>query len=132
MPFLNWKSLYELDNGSDKHENTIARDLAVDVYEGKKEIIVKLYIPGINPDKIDISVEHEHLHVSGSREVEKETETHKAYIREIRRGEFERIIPLPKEVDSSKAQAQCKEGVLTIVLPIKEGKDTPRIKISKK
>lgn len=131
MPFLNWKSLYELDDTS--HEHRVAtRDLAVDVYEGNDEIIVKMYIPGINPDKIDIGVEHEHLHVSGSRESEKETETHRAYIREIRRGEFERIIPLPKEVDSSKAQAQCKEGVLTIVLPTKEGKSASKIKISKK
>lgn len=126
MPFLSWKPLFEHD------EHTSTRDLAVDVYEGQHEIIVKMYIPGVNPDKIDISVEDEHLHVIGSRETEKETETHRAYIREIRRGEFERIIPLPKEVDSSKAQAQCKEGVLTVVLPIKEGKSASKIKISKK
>ena len=131
MAFLNWKSLYEIDDNN--HENRVAtRDLAVDVYEGNDEIIVKMYIPGINPDKIDISVQNEQLHVAGSRETEKETETHRAYIREIRRGEFERIIPLPKEVDSSKAQAQCKEGVLTIVLPIKAGKNAAKIKISKK
>lgn len=129
MPFLNWKSLYEDKN--EPSEGKIARDLAVDVYEGKNEIIVKLFIPGINPEKIDISVEHNRLHVSGAREIEHEMKDHKVYIREIRRGEFERIIPLPKEVDSSQAQAQCKEGVLTVVLPLKAGKDKPKIKINK-
>lgn len=119
MSFLNWKSIYEPEENNEKQQAT--PDLAVDVYEGQQEIIVKMYIPGINPDKIDISVEHENLHVTGSRETEKETETHRAYIREIRRGEFERIIPLPQPVDSGQAQAQCKEGVLTIVLPIKAG-----------
>jgi len=94
-------------------------DLATDVFEENNNIVVQIHVPGINPDKVDVSVENEYLHVSGKREEREETEDQEYYRKEIRTGSFERIIPLPANVDESQTRARYKDGVLTITLPTK-------------
>ena len=44
-------------------------------------------------------------------------------------GAFERSIPLPAEVDESKAKAEFKKGVLRLTLPKRPGAESPRKKI---
>lgn len=92
-------------------------DLATDVYEENDHVMVKMHVPGIDPEKVDISVENEYLHVSGTREEREETEDQEYYRKEIRTGSFERIIPLPATVDEQNTRARYKDGVLTISLP---------------
>ena len=128
MSLINWRPFHQID---DLFDDKIARDLAVDIYQEKDTIIVKMQIPGIDPDKIDISVEGEHLIVAGSRQIDSETEDQQYYHREIRHGSFERIVPLPAAVEASEASAEHKNGVLKISLPIKNKKSSARITINK-
>ena len=95
-------------------------DLATDVYEENSNIIVKMHIPGIDPDKVDIAVENEYLHVSGTREEREESEDQDYYRKEIRTGSFERVLTLPVAVDEANTRARYQDGVLTISLPKKE------------
>jgi HSP20 family protein len=127
MALLQFKPLHEWEE-----LERLSRDLAVDVYENKENVIVKMHVPGIDPDKIDITVENEHLYVRGSREEEEETEDQHYYHREIRHGSFERVIPLPAAVDIKKTTADCKDGVLTVILPKQQKSESSKIKISKK
>lgn len=130
MSLINWKPLNDFDDLF--NFKTVARDLAVDVYQENGNVFVKMHTPGIDADKIDISVKNRHLHISGSREVEQETEDQQYFHREIHHGSFERVIALPVEVDQSKARAESKDGVLTIFLPVKEPSNSAKIKIEKK
>ena len=98
-------------------------DLATDVYEENGNVVVEMHVPGINPDNVDISIENEHLHVTGYREEREETEDQEYYRKEIRTGSFERLIPLPTAVDESNTRARYRDGVLTISLPKQEEKE---------
>ena len=53
------------------------------------------------------------------------------YCKEIKRGSFERSVPLPKSVKKDKVEAHFNEGVLKIILPkAEQGKDeTVKIKV---
>lgn len=96
---------------------------ATDVYETDKDIVVEMQIPGFKKENIKISFKDGYLKVEGKAE-EKEEEKDKNYWRrEIRKGSFVRVVPLPVDVDSKKAKAKFENGVLKIVLPKIEVKE---------
>lgn len=95
----------------------LSADLAVDVYEKGDAVVAKMNIPGIDPEKIHISIEGNMLRVSGAHEEEKEEINAHYYYKEIKKGLSERIISLPHSVQKERATAEYKHGALTIVLP---------------
>ncbi len=97
-------------------------DLAVDLYEKEGNLVAEMHIPGIDPEKLDVTIEDGHLRISGTREESKETKEKTYYAREIRRGTFERTIRLPVNVKEGEAKAEYKDGVLRIILPKDQGK----------
>lgn len=105
-------------------------DLATDLYEEKGELVAEMHIPGIDKNKLDVSIEDDRLKVSGSREEKKEVKEGDYYRREISCGDFERIITLPCAVNQSKISADYKDGILTIRMPKKEVEETKKIKVS--
>ena len=93
---------------------------AIDMYQTDDEIVVKATLPGLTADDIDITVTGEALTLRG--EYKQETEEKKAtyHIREQRSGIFERSLLLPTDVKVEKAEANFKNGILTITMPIAE------------
>lgn len=104
-------------------------DLAVDVYEEKGNVIAEMNLPGINPEKLEISVHDEYLKIFGTREEEKESKEKNYYSKEIKRGAFERMVKLPTKVKVDKAEAKFKNGTLKIILPKMEEEKTEKIKV---
>ncbi len=120
MAIIRWKPLADIDKFFEDFnvlQHQVGRDLATDVYEENGNVIVEMHVAGINPDKVDIVVEGDHLRVTGSREEKKEMEDRDYYAKEIRRGSFERTIHLPAAVNREKTRAEVHEGVLKITLP---------------
>ncbi len=99
----------------------LGTDLAVDVYEEGDNVIAKMNVPGVDPEKIDVSVEDNTLRVSGAHEEEKEEKKKHYYHKEIKKGSFERVISLPQAVQKEKVSAEYKNGSLTITLPKANG-----------
>jgi HSP20 family protein len=90
----------------------------VDVHETDKEFQVSLEVPGMEEKDIDISMSRDMLTISGEKKEEKEENAKGIYRMERRYGSFTRQIPLPQNcVDTEKAQASYKNGVVTIKLP---------------
>ncbi len=99
----------------------ISNYLATDVYETDKDVVVEMSVPGFKKEDIKISFKDGYLKVEGKAAEEKEEKEKNYWRKEIRRGSFVRVIPLPIEVDSKKAKASFQNGVLKITLPkIKE------------
>lgn len=101
----------------------INMDLAprVDVVEDDGSITVKAELPGIEKKDIDIALEDDVLTIRGEKKQETE-ETGKHYHRVERSyGTFYRSLRLPAEVEREKIEAACKDGILSITLPKKEG-----------
>lgn len=90
---------------------------AVDMYEDKDNIIVETQLAGIDPEKIDISIENDVLCIKGEGEKKTEVEEKNYYRKEIRRGSFYRSIPLPAKVIGEKASATADDGILKIFIP---------------
>jgi HSP20 family protein len=94
---------------------------AVDVTETKSEIVVHAEIPGMDAKNIDISSNEGILTIRGEKKQEREGKEEEYHLIERRYGTFTRSIPLPKGVDSNKASASYRNGVLKVRLP-KSGK----------
>jgi len=99
-----------------------ARFPHVDVIDRDGEIIVKAELPGVDKKDLDISLTEDSVMIKGSTLREKKEEKGDYYCSEISRGEFARNIVLPATVDSSKAKASLKDGMLELVLPKVEGR----------
>jgi len=90
---------------------------SVDVSETDKEIVVSAELPGIEPEDINITLEHNTLTISGEKRAEKEEKGKRYYRLERSYGSFQRTVPLPEGIDEDKIDAAFKRGVLCITLP---------------
>jgi HSP20 family protein len=105
---------------------------AIDMYEDKDDVVVEVQLGGIDPDKVDISIENNVLTIKGESEKKSEIDENNYYRKEIRRGSFYRAIALPTKVESEKAEAINQDGILKISVP-KAAEIKPKtIKIQKK
>lgn len=107
-------------------------DMSIDLFEEKGSLVAKMNIPGIDPKNISVSVQNNNLRVSGNREEEKEVKDKHYFSKEIRRGEFERSIHLPKSIDYSNVNAEYKEGTLLVTMPVVEEEKEESVKIKVK
>ncbi|OGZ31789.1 MAG: hypothetical protein A3H02_01910 [Candidatus Niyogibacteria bacterium RIFCSPLOWO2_12_FULL_41_13] len=103
--------------------------LTIDVYQTPKEIIIKSPVAGSRPEDIDIAIENDMVTISGKREYETKISKEDYLYQEIYWGEFSRSVLLPQEVEASKAEAEFKNGLLTIRIPKIEKEKIQKIKI---
>lgn len=91
--------------------------LAVDVLETTKEIIVVAAVAGADYEAIEIFTHHDIITIRGQRQAPK-VPSDSVYIHEeCFWGPFSRTVVLPTEVKSEQAQAEYKNGILTITVP---------------
>lgn len=105
---------------------------AVDVYQDKDNVIVETSLPGVDPDKVEISVENDVLTISGSSEHKEEVKHEDYYRREIRQGSFSRSVILPMTVKADAAEANYEKGILKITLPKAEEAKPKKIAVKVK
>lgn len=89
----------------------------IDIVERDKEYFVKLDVPGVKEEDIDISVKQKVLTVKGKKEEEKEEREGEYYKRERGYGSFTRIITLSDNILEDQIKASLKNGVLCITIP---------------
>jgi HSP20 family protein len=90
---------------------------AVDMYQTDDELVVKVAVPGMKANDVQISVTGEMLTIKGEAHLKEETKDKAWHIREQRWGTFERRLMLPTDVVADKAKAEFEDGILTITLP---------------
>ncbi len=90
---------------------------AVDVSESDKEYKAEVELPGVKKDDLNVTVDDGRLRIEGHREQEDKDEG-EDYIRmERSSGSFARTLQLPPTVDEESAEAEFKDGVLTVRVP---------------
>ena len=102
----------------------------VEVAESDGEITVKLLVPGVEKDQIQVTVDEDVLTVRGEVRKEHEEEKKNYYRQEIRYGAFQRAVRLPAEVEGTKAAADLKNGTLKITLPKSKQPKAQQIKVA--
>ncbi|MEO7320644.1 MAG: Hsp20/alpha crystallin family protein [Nitrosospira sp.] len=91
--------------------------LAGEIEETDKEIVVRVEISGMEKEDCHITIDGSMLYLRGEKRLERSRDDSIYHITERAYGVFERAIPLPRNVDSDNAEANYKNGVLTITLP---------------
>lgn len=93
---------------------------AADVYETEKAVEIRLDMPGVKPEEIEVKLEENVLTIAAERKSEKASED-KGWIRQERSyGRFARSFSLPPTLDGTKPEASFKNGVLTVTVPKRE------------
>ena len=101
----------------------------VDVFENGEKVVLKLDLPGIKEDDLDIRVENQTLSVRGERKFENEEKEENFHRIERRYGSFYRSFSLPTTVDTENVGATYKDGVLKLELKKKASAQPRQIKI---
>ncbi len=109
--------------------------LPLDVFTVGDDVVVVAAIPGIDPEKISISVEKNLVTISGSTGTVGDSEEAQAstwFLHEIPRGSFKRSLQLPFDVDPDRADATFDTGMLRMTLPKREAAkpQTIRVKVA--
>ena len=93
---------------------------AIDVYDSKDNVLVKVDLPGLTKDEIEVSIQDNNLILKGEKRKDTEVKEENYYKTERFYGSFYRTVPLPSAVDQTKVESSYKDGVLTLELPKKE------------
>ncbi|MCA9096139.1 MAG: Hsp20/alpha crystallin family protein [Planctomycetaceae bacterium] len=100
-----------------------------DVVELDDEVRVIVDLPGVAPDQVDLSLTGNMLTIRGNRPTGDQPESATTHLCERPRGDFERVLPLPTEVDPDQVNAHADNGVLTVTLGKKQSCRTHSIPI---
>ena len=98
----------------------------VEVLQRDKEFVVRADLPGINKDNVKVELRDDSIVLRGERQEERKEEREGFLRTERSYGSFYREIPLPPDVDTSKAIATFRDGVLEITMPSSEGEGRMR------
>ena len=102
----------------------------VDIHEDGNAITVKVDLPGVKQEDIDIQLTNDSLTITGERKFEDE-ERKSNYVRVERAyGSFTRTFTLPQTVDQENVQADYDKGVLKVKLAKKAEAKPKQIKVN--
>ena len=108
-------------------------NVSMDVAESEHAFEVKMDLPGVNADEVDILIENNTLTVRGQRSEESEEKDDDKQYHRIERysGSFARSVVLPNSINENETSAEFKDGVLHITIPKAEEAKARKIEIKR-
>lgn len=88
-----------------------------DVSETDDDVDISIELPGLSEKDVEVNVTDDVLTIRGERKEEKEDKSRGYHVSERSYGSFHRMVPLPPGVDTDKAEANFKNGLLTVHFP---------------
>jgi HSP20 family protein len=98
-------------------EAEVLHPVHLEMRESEDSVTVEAEAPGFTAKDLEINVEPRCLRIAGKRETKEEEKKGKVIRSEWCADQILRAIDLPADVDTAKASASLKDGILTIVLP---------------
>lgn len=99
-------------------------------YDDRFELTADL--PGIDKKDINIEVQDDILTIRGEKNIEKQENTECCHVFERRSGKYVRSFRLPENVNADALDAEYKDGVLKINIPVVEKPKPKEIKVKVK
>lgn len=104
------------------------KSMSCDIVDEGDKYLVKLEIPGVKKDEINLNVSDNSIEISAQHK-EEEEEKKKNYLRKERSEiSYYRTLPLPEKILSDKTQANLTDGILNVIIP--KAVPTPKAKKS--
>jgi HSP20 family protein len=88
----------------------------LDMHETEKELRIDIELPGMKEKDFDIQLDDNTLYIKGEKAWKQEEHDGNIFRSERSYGSFQRLLPLPCEVNPDKVEASYKEGVLILKL----------------
>jgi HSP20 family protein len=134
-PGLAWPNFGRLANLQDELDQLFESPLAgwapaLDVQENKDKFTIRVELPGLKREDIDVSLQDGALVISGERQSEKIEEGVEVYRQERFYGKFQRALTLPEPIAANKVKADYRDGILTVTLPKTEEAKPRKIDVS--
>lgn len=95
---------------------------SLDISETEDTVVVRVELPGVDPDDVQISVTDQTLYLRGEKKLEHVTGGVHFHRVERRFGSFSRTVDLPCPVEVEEIEATYEKGVLMIVMPKRRDK----------
>ena len=92
------------------------------------DVLLRFDVPGIDPDSIEVTVDHGVLTVSVKRQEER-AENDKFFVRERTMGTFTRRLYLSKNLNADAVEAAYNNGVLEVRIPVLEQAKPRKVEI---
>ena len=102
---------------------------AVDVFEKGDNLVVKIEIPGIKQEDVDVSVADDTLILKGEKRAEPGIKDQDYHRTELNYGTFYRSIALPASVDAQNVDAVYEDGVLRITMSLARGAKPKKVAV---
>ena len=89
----------------------------IDAFDREKELVIRVELPGVKPEDVEITVEDRTLTISGKRQFDDAEAEGGYHRREIFIGEFKRTLVLPEGLNAEEISARAENGLLSVVIP---------------
>lgn len=123
-----WQRLADWNFSPVTQEKSIPK---VDVVDYPDRIELQAALAGINKEDLEVTINNQLITLRATTKKEEEKkEEGKYFRREIMRGEFQRTLSLPDNVDEDKANASFKDGLLKVTIPKTEKSKRKNIDIT--
>lgn len=127
---LEKNTLSTLKNEEWVEEEDEEAQLTIDLLQDHEHIIIQAMLAGVKADDLDVEITQEMITIRGKRKNPHHGQKHEDYYcQELYWGPFSRSVLLPQEVDTEKAEASLKDGLLVIKLPKVDKDKKQKIKI---
>ena len=104
---------------------------AFNVVEKQDGYYISADLPGVREEEMDVTVQDNHLIVSGSRRGEERKEGENYFVFERRAGNFSRAFALPENADGDSVEAELTSGVLEIRVAKRESAKPRKVQLGK-
>lgn len=103
----------------------------INVSEDADNVYVEALAPGLDPDKIEVTVIRNQMTISGEKEaLAEKSASDKVHRAERAGGRFVRNFALPAEIDEARVTAEYRAGILRLVLPKAESAKPKKIAVT--
>jgi HSP20 family protein len=113
-----------------RHAFGQAGGMPLDVVRHENDVTLRLDVPGIDPEQIEVTVDRGILTISGKREEER-AENDKFFVRERTMGTFTRRMRLPESLNAEAVEASHANGVLEVRIPVLEQAKPRKVEVQK-
>jgi HSP20 family protein len=101
----------------------------INVFRKGDNFAVIAEVPGVKKSDLDVQVKGNTIRISGTKAVSY-PERAGVHRRERLGGRFDRVVSLPVEIDPDAVQAECRDGLLALLLPRAEREKPRSIKVA--